>query len=261
MVNAGRPRRTPGLTALAETHVSAPTVITRVPSRRCPAARITAPVTSGPPRLPSCMSTQAGAYARRDTPLSISNHRNSVRVSPSRRATIAPPTNTATEPARTARSRAAGTPPASPAHPRGASRRTRARGDPSLPWEHSQTRDRAAPRASLPARRVADRRGPLDTRVLRPDRDGVRALERLRRCPRSAGRGTALARPRHVHQRLPRDVADRPRRGGLRPRENGPDDVHRPRRDGPRAVRRRRAAVRAHWSRSNSDTSWQWSTT
>ena len=55
--------------------------------------------------------------------------------------------------------------------------------------------------------------------------------------------GRETPRPRHLHQRLPRDLADPARRGGVRLRPGRPDDRQRPRRQADQALRRRRAAA------------------
>ena len=57
------------------------------------------------------------------------------------------------------------------------------------------------------------------------------------------GGGPRRPQPRHVPQRVPRDVAHPPRRGGVRVRQDGPDDRQRARRQADEAVRRRRTAA------------------
>ena len=99
--------------------------------------------------------------------------------------------------------------------------------------------------APLPDRPVAPRRARVRRRRPRPDRDAVRRRQRLRRHARQPRGGARRAQPRHVHQRLPRDVAHPPRRGGVRLRQDRPDDRQRARRQADEAVRRRRAAAAA----------------
>ncbi len=82
-----------------------------------------------------------------------------------------------------------------------------------------------------------DGRGPRGHRV---------AVQRRQRLPRPARqlRGEPrLPHQRHLRQRLPRDLADPARRGGLRLRQGRADDRQRPRRQGHPALRRRRAAA------------------
>ena len=53
--------------------------------------------------------------------------------------------------------------------------------------------------------------------------------------------GSGDPRARHLHQRLPRDLADPARRGGVRVRPRRPDHRQRPRQQDDQALRRRRA--------------------
>jgi alpha,alpha-trehalose phosphorylase len=105
---------------------------------------------------------------------------------------------------------------------------------------------RATPRRSpapLPRRAVAPRRD-------RADRDDLGHTETLfaigngyigmRANPSRGARGPLA---RHLPQRLPRDLADPPRRGGVRLRQDRPDDRQRARRQADEALRRRRAAA------------------
>ncbi len=66
--------------------------------------------------------------------------------------------------------------------------------------------------------------------------------QRLPRPARQRRGGPGHLQPRDVRQRLPRDLAHPPRRGGLRLRPDRADDRRRPRRQGHPALRRRRAA-------------------
>ena len=77
----------------------------------------------------------------------------------------------------------------------------------------------------------------------RADRDAVRRRQRLHRHAGQPGGGPRRPQPRHVPQRVPRDVAHPPRRGGVRVRQDRPDDRQRARRQADEAVRRRRAAA------------------
>ena len=58
--------------------------------------------------------------------------------------------------------------------------------------------------------------------------------------------GATVVRPRHLPQRLPRDLADPARRGGVRLRPDRSDDRQRPRRQAHEDLRRRRAADLRH---------------
>ena len=110
-----------------------------------------------------------------------------------------------------------------------------------------------APRpAPVPDRPVAARRARVRRRRPRVHRDAVRRRQRLHRDARQPRGGSRRPQPRHVPQRLPRDVAHPPRRGGLRLRQDGPDDRQRPRRQADEAVRRRRAAAVARTPTSRS---------
>ena len=77
-----------------------------------------------------------------------------------------------------------------------------------------------------------------------PGRDRPGALQRLPGRPWHPRRGTPGGGAGRVRQRVPRDVADHPRRGRLRVGARRPDDRQRAGRHDHRAVRRRRAAVR-----------------
>ena len=104
------------------------------------------------------------------------------------------------------------------------------RRDPLRPWP-------------LPGRPVAAGRDRVPGRRPRPGRVAVLRRQRLPRHARQPRGGPRRFRARHVHQRLPRDLADPPRRGGLRLRPRRPDDGQRPRRQADQALRRRRAAA------------------
>ena len=83
----------------------------------------------------------------------------------------------------------------------------------------------------------------LDRRRPGPHRVPLRRRQRL---PRHAGqpdRGARSPHPRHLPQRLPRDLADPARRGRLRLRQDRPDHRQRARRQADEALRRRRAAA------------------
>ena len=100
-----------------------------------------------------------------------------------------------------------------------------------------------APRVPLPDRAVAARRARVPQRRPRPDRDALRPRQWLPRDAGEPGGGPRGAQPRHVPQRIPRDVAHPARRGRLRVRQDGPDHGQRARRQGDEVVRRRRAAA------------------
>ena len=70
----------------------------------------------------------------------------------------------------------------------------------------------------------------LDRARPRRHRDALRRRQRLPRHARQRRGGPRRPRARHLRQRLPRDVADPARRGGLRLRRARPDDRQRPRR-------------------------------
>ena len=101
------------------------------------------------------------------------------------------------------------------------------------------------PEHLFPAGRVALGRGPLDARIRSQGGDRTGAVQRLCGRPWHPRRGPPGDGAGCVHQRLPRDVADHPRRGRLRVGARRSDDRQRAGRHDHRAVRRRRAAVRA----------------
>ena len=78
------------------------------------------------------------------------------------------------------------------------------------------------------------------------DRDAVRRRQRLPRDARQRRGGPPGVRARHLPQRLPRDLGDPARRGGVRLRAHRPDHRQRPRHQGPQDLRRRRAADVRH---------------
>ena len=102
---------------------------------------------------------------------------------------------------------------------------------------------RGASTPSLPGRSVA----PGRAGVLHPGpgrhRDDVRRGQRVPGHASQPVRGPGGAQPRHLPQRLPRDLADPPRRGRVRVRQDRPDHRQRPGRQADEAVRRRRAAA------------------
>ena len=81
------------------------------------------------------------------------------------------------------------------------------------------------------------------TQGSRGHRDAVRGRQRVPRPARERRGGARDARARHLHQRLPRDLADPARRGGVRLRPGRSDHRQRPRQQDDQAVRRRRAAA------------------
>ena len=92
---------------------------------------------------------------------------------------------------------------------------------------------------------MAARRALVLQRRSRPHRDAVRPRQRLPGDAGQPGGGARGPQPRHLPERVPRDVADPARRGGLRLRQDRPDDRQRARRQAAQAVRRRRTAVAA----------------
>ena len=89
---------------------------------------------------------------------------------------------------------------------------------------------------------MAARRDLPQHRRSRRDRDPLRGRQRVPRHARQPSGGPRRAHARHVHQRLPRDVADPPRRGRVRLRQDRPDDRQRAGQQADEALRRRRAA-------------------
>ena len=90
---------------------------------------------------------------------------------------------------------------------------------------------------------MATRRAGVLQRRPRQDRNTVRARQRLPRNARQPRGGSRGAQPRHVPERVPRDLADPARRGCVRVRQDRPDHRQRARRQVDEAVRRRRAAA------------------
>ena len=111
-------------------------------------------------------------------------------------------------------------------------------------------RPRPTAPAPLPGPPVAVHRARVLPRPAAADRDAVLRRQRVPRPARRSRRGPRRMRPRHVRQRLPRDLEHPPRRGGVRFRHHRPDDRQRARRQddltvgGRRAVRPRRGGPR-----------------
>jgi hypothetical protein len=102
--------------------------------------------------------------------------------------------------------------------------------------------DRPARPQPLPARRVGPGRNRLLRRRHGPHRDPVRGRQRLPGPPRQRGRGPGRPCARHLHQRVPRNLAHPSRRRGLRVRPGRPDHRQRPGCEDHPDLRRRRAA-------------------
>ena len=87
----------------------------------------------------------------------------------------------------------------------------------------------------------------VETKLLRlrprSDRDPVRGRQRLPRPAWQRRGGSSHACARHLHQRLPRDLGDPARRGGVRLRPRRPDHRQRAGRQDDQALHRRRAAA------------------
>ena len=79
-----------------------------------------------------------------------------------------------------------------------------------------------------------------------PHRDPVRPGQWVSRHAWESPGRTRLTLPRHLHQRVPRDLGHPPRRERLRLRQNRPDDRQRSRRQAHEALRRRRAPAAQH---------------
>ena len=97
--------------------------------------------------------------------------------------------------------------------------------------------------SALSGRSVATDRVLLRRRGPGNHRDPVRRRQRLSGDAWQRRGGPRQPQPRHLHQRLPRDVADPAPRGGLRPGPGGPDHRQRPRHQDHAALRGRRAAA------------------
>ena len=113
---------------------------------------------------------------------------------------------------------------------------------------HERPRRRAEPARPrpVPDRAVGADRDRLPARRPRRHRDALLRRQRLPRDARQPRGGAAVVRPRHLPQRLPRDLADPARRGGVRLRPHRPDAGQRPRHQGHEDLRRRRAADLRH---------------
>ena len=119
-------------------------------------------------------------------------------------------------------------------------------------WSRAVSRDAAgedrAPHGSrtVPGRPVATGGDDLPFRRPRDDGDSVQRRQRLPGDAWQPRGGSRRDRPRHVHKRFPRDLADPARGGGFRVRPHRPDDRQRPRRQADEAVRRRRTVDPRH---------------
>ena len=98
-------------------------------------------------------------------------------------------------------------------------------------------------RSRFPHRPVAVGRARLREARPRGHGDAVLRLERLPGPARQRRGGPRHAHPRQLRQRLPRDLDDPARRGGLRPGPGGADDRQRPGPEDDQALCRRRAAA------------------